>query len=51
LAKRREHRKLTFTITRMRWGKRSELYQVLEAQGFAKTIQTAFIERLNLTIR
>jgi len=51
LIKRREHRKLTFTITRMRWGKRSDLYQVLEAQGFARNIQTAFIERLNLTIR
>lgn len=51
LVKRHQRRKRVYTITRMRWGKRAELYQVLEAQGFTKTIQTAFIERINLTIR
>lgn len=51
LVKRRQRRKLVYTITRMRWGKRADLYKVLEAQGFTKNIQTAFIERLNLTLR
>lgn len=49
LVKHQEHRKLIYTITRMRWGKRSELYDVLEKHGFNRTIQTAFIERINLT--
>jgi hypothetical protein len=35
----------------MAWGKRSELFEVLAANGFRQTIQTTFIERLNLTIR
>lgn len=51
LVKRQEHRKLVYTITRMRWGKRSDLYDVLEKQGFKRTLQTAFVERINLTIR
>ena len=51
LVKRRKSRKLVYTLTRMRWGKQKALYTVLEAQGFNKTIQTAFIERVNLTIR
>jgi transposase-like protein/IS1 family transposase len=51
LVKRKERRTVTFTITRMLWGKRSELYELLEAHGFRRLIQTAFIERLNLTIR
>ena len=51
LVKRREKRKITYTLTRMRWGKRSDLYTILENHGFSKNIHTAFIERVNLTIR
>ena len=51
LVKRRERRKLTFTITRMRWGKHAHLKQRLLQHGFTANIQTAFIERLNLTLR
>ena len=51
LVKRRERRQVTYTITRMLWGKRQDLYDTLEKQGFRRLIQTAFIERVNLTIR
>ncbi len=51
LVKRTHRRRLTYTIRRMAWGKRSELFEVLAANGFRQTIQTAFIERLNLTFR
>jgi IS1 family transposase len=51
LVKRREKHKVTYTLTRMRWGKRSDLYTILENHGFSKNIHTAFIERVNLTIR
>ena len=51
LVKRRHNRKMVYTLTRMRWGKRSDLYLLLELHGFARNIQTAFIERVNLTIR
>jgi IS1 family transposase len=51
LVKRREHYAVTFTLTRMLWGKRSSLYARLTACGFRSTIQTAFIERVNLTLR
>ena len=51
LVKRRERCTVTFTLTRMLWGKRSALYALLTAHGFRSTIQTAFIERINLTIR
>jgi hypothetical protein len=51
LVKRRQNRKVKYTITRMLWGKRSELYVVLEQFGFNRLVQTAFIERVNLTIR
>jgi transposase-like protein/IS1 family transposase len=51
LVKRREHYTVTFTLTRMLWGKRSALYARLTACGFRSTIQTAFIERVNLTLR
>jgi hypothetical protein len=51
LVKRRQNRKVKYTITRMLWGKRSELYDVLEQSGFNRLVQTAFIERVNLTIR
>jgi len=36
---------------RMGWGKRSDLTARLKEQGYSATIQTAFIERVNLTIR
>jgi IS1 family transposase/transposase-like protein len=51
LVKRRERYTVTFTLTRMLWGKRSALFARLTALGFRSTIQTAFIERVNLTIR
>jgi transposase-like protein len=51
LIKRKQSYRLTFTITRMLWGSRKAFYQLLTAQGFHTTIQTAFIERVNLTIR
>jgi hypothetical protein len=35
----------------MWWGKRSDLYDLLEAHGFRRLVQTAFIERVNLTLR
>ncbi len=49
--KRTERRKLKYTIRRRAWGKMSEFFEVLTAQGFRRTIQTAYIERLNLTFR
>jgi hypothetical protein len=42
LVKRHERRKLTYTITRMLWGKRQALNDLLENQGFRRLIQTAF---------
>ena len=36
---------------RMLWGKRKDLNHLLQQQGFTPLIQTAFIERVNLTIR
>jgi IS1 family transposase len=51
LVKRKERRRLTYAIQRMAWGKRSELFDILEANGFRRVIQTSFIERLNLTFR
>ena len=36
---------------RMLWGKRKDLNVILKLYGFAQLIQTAFIERVNLTIR
>ena len=36
---------------RMQWGKRKDLNTLLKQHGFAPLIQTAFIERVNLTIR
>ena len=35
----------------MLWEKRCDLHDHLEAHGFRRLIQTAFIERVNLTIR
>jgi IS1 family transposase/transposase-like protein len=54
LVKRRNKKKgdgKSYTITRMMCGKRWQLFQTLREQGFRETIQTAFIERVNLTIR
>ena len=51
LVKRKERRKLKYAIQRMAWGKLSELFDVLEANGFRRMIQTAYIERVNLTFR
>jgi hypothetical protein len=36
---------------RVLWGKRKDLNDLLHQQGFAPRTQTAFIERVNLTIR
>mgnify|MGYP002750396872 CR=1 FL=1 len=44
-------RKSTFTLMRMLCGKRKDMNHLLRQQGFAPIIQTAFIERVNLTIR
>jgi hypothetical protein len=35
----------------MAWGKRNELFDVLESNGFRRVIQTSIIERVNLTFR
>jgi len=59
LVKQRKSRKSGFTIMRMLSGKRKDLNAILKRQsfprfigdGFAQLIQTAFIERVNLTIR
>jgi IS1 family transposase len=54
LVKRRNKRKLDgqpFTFTRMMWGRYASLFHRLRKVGLSGTIQTAFIERLNLTIR
>ena len=57
--KRRKRSSSKFTTMRMLsrrsigmiWGKRKDLNKLLEEHGFAPLIQTAFIERINLTIR
>lgn len=51
LIKRNRGRQLAFTVTRMTHGKRRHLLAFLKRYGFNPTIQTAFIERVNLTIR
>ncbi len=51
LVKRTQHRRLTYTVRRMAWGQRCELFAVLVANGFRRVIQTAHIERANLTFR
>jgi IS1 family transposase len=51
LVKRKARRTLKYAIQRMAWGKRSELFDILVANGFQRVIQTAFIERVNLTFR
>jgi IS1 family transposase/transposase-like protein len=54
LVKRRnkpKHDDSPYTITRMKWGQRSQLFARLQLLAFNEIIQTAFIERINLTIR
>jgi transposase-like protein/IS1 family transposase len=51
LVKRRERRHVVFTTMRMLLGKRADLTKVQEAHGLSDCIQTAFVERLNLTLR
>lgn len=51
LVKRKPSRKLVYAITRMRWGQRKALIVKLKSVGLSDLIQTAFIERVNLTIR
>ena len=51
LVKQRKSRKSGFAIMRMLSGKRKDLNALLKQHGFAQLIQTAFIERVNLTIR
>jgi len=51
LIKRRRSGSSKFTIMRMLWGQRKTLNNLLKLHGFAPIIQTAFIERVNLTIR
>ena len=51
LVKRSQRRRLTYTVRRMAWGKHGELFAVLVAHGFRRVIQTAYVERLNLTFR
>ena len=51
LVKHRQRRKLVYAITRMICGKRKHLLIRLKAVGLSGLIQTAFIERVNLTLR
>lgn len=51
LVKRREKHQVNWTVRRMCWGQQADLYRQLEAYGFSPTIQTAFIERVNLSLR
>lgn len=51
LVKRKRSRKLAYAFTRMLWGTRKALLATLKSVGLSGLIQTAFIERVNLTIR
>ena len=51
LVKRRKSRKVKYTIMRMMWGKRSDLTRLQRLHGFTRNIQTAIVERVNLTFR
>lgn len=51
LVKRKDKRPATFTHTRMVWGLRSSLFARLREVGLRPLIQTAFVERVNLTFR
>jgi transposase-like protein/IS1 family transposase len=51
LIKRKHKNRKTITQTRMAYGKRCNLFDKLQAVGLRRLIQTAFIERVNLTFR
>lgn len=51
LVKRKEKGRTTHTHTRMVWGKGSSLLARLREAGLRPLIQTAFVERVNLTFR
>ena len=51
LVKRKHKNRKTMTTTRMAYGKRSDLFDKLQKIGLRRLIQTAFIERVNLTFR
>lgn len=51
LVKRHKGRKPAYPIMRMLWGKRKDLNDLLKQHGYSPIIQTAFIERVNLTLR
>lgn len=51
LIKHKQTRRRTITHTRMAFGQRAVLNAKLEQVGLRQLIQTAFIERLNLTFR
>ena len=51
LVKGRKSRKVKYTIMRMMWGKRRDLTRVQRLHGFTRNIQTAIVERVNLTFR
>ncbi len=51
LVKRKQGRTLKYAVQRMAWGSRHALGNILAAHGFSRLIQTAYIERVNLTFR
>ena len=51
LIKRKKNRKLKYALIRMTIGERRRLYTVLRQNGDRSINQTAFIERVNLTLR
>jgi transposase-like protein/IS1 family transposase len=51
LIKRKHKNRKTITQTRMAYGQRCDLFDKLQAVGLRRLIQTAFIERVNLTFR
>jgi len=51
LIKIRSRFRLQFSYTRMMLGERRQLKEILQKLGFSGRIQTAFVERLNLTLR
>lgn len=47
----RKTRRSFYSLTRMAWGNRQQLTSILRQHGLTHLIQTAFIERVNLTFR
>jgi IS1 family transposase len=47
----KQRKKSAFAIMRMLWGNRKDFNALLKLYSFAALIQTAFVERVNLTIR